>query len=80
MNTKPFEIQISKRSLFKCFWYSNGRYSDPHCTMFCIENITVQYTAANGIGEGADINWTITEKQFNWNDMHPNDHQFEEKN
>ena len=27
----PFEIQTSKSLVFKCFWFSNGRYSDPHC-------------------------------------------------
>ena len=27
-----FKIRASKSSVFKCFWYSNGRYSDPQCT------------------------------------------------
>ena len=31
LNTKPFKIWTSKSSVFKCFRYSNGRYSDPHC-------------------------------------------------
>ena len=27
----PFEIPTSKSLVFKCFWYSNGWYSDPQC-------------------------------------------------
>ena len=30
-NTEPFEIRTSKSSVFKCFCYSNGWYSDYHC-------------------------------------------------
>ena len=30
MKTGPFEIQPSKSPDFKCFWFSNGRISDPH--------------------------------------------------
>ena len=28
----PFEYRTSKSSLFRCFHYSDVRYSDPHCT------------------------------------------------
>ena len=28
---QTLEIQTSKGSVFKCFWNSNGGYSDPHC-------------------------------------------------
>ena len=30
---RPFEIQPSKSQDFLCFWISNGRISDPHCTV-----------------------------------------------
>ena len=32
LNTEPFEIRTPKSSVFKCFRYSNGRYSDLLCS------------------------------------------------
>ena len=29
--SKPFENQTSKSPVFKCFRFSKGRFSDPHC-------------------------------------------------
>ena len=31
LKTGPFEIQPPKGPDFKCFWFTNGRISDPHC-------------------------------------------------
>ena len=33
LNGEPFEIRASNSSVFQCFWYSNGQYSDPHCSL-----------------------------------------------
>ena len=42
---RPFKIRTSKR-VFKCFWYSNGCYSDPHCSFY----FGIQWTSESWTG------------------------------